>query len=151
MKQLKSHDSTPPMNCQDEGGKCLMSEALKEWRKCHDLVAWATILEYQGRTKMDSLICASWIIVWRALDISQQPTSSPGSDPLVKWQAGNQPHVSRRTHQAGQGSSVYLSTCGGRLLFLASCLMRTASDKLRLAPMLSPDTNNEAHPAGMAR
>lgn len=30
MKQLKSHDSTTPVNCQDEGGKFLMSEALKE-------------------------------------------------------------------------------------------------------------------------
>ena len=53
---------------------------------------------------------ADWSVlnlgVCRALGISQQTTSIPWLDPLVNWRAVHQPHVSLRTHQAGQGSSV---------------------------------------------
>lgn len=134
MEQLKSHYSTTSVNCQDEGGRFFLRQ--KHSRKDESTM----IFRWLGHHHRISEHCRDGLLdqsvlnhsVCRALDISQQTTSITGLDPLVKWQAINQSLVSLRTFQAGQHGWVHLSTCGGWLFFLASCLMSTRSDKLRL-------------------
>lgn len=89
-----------------------MLKALTERRGYCDLCygGFLAILGCKDRTKMDSLIGLS---LCSALDISWQTIFVTELEPLIKWQAVNQHHISLKTYYSGQGSSAQLSTCGG--------------------------------------